>query len=52
MNKNSLGNTKMNYKFLLSAGFLGVLLLSGCASNNDYEYNYSEAPAADDGLIS
>ena len=36
----------MNYKFLLSAGFLGVLLLSGCASNNDYEYNYSEAPAA------
>ncbi len=36
----------MNYKFLISAGFLGVLLLSGCASNNDYEYEYSETHAA------
>ncbi len=36
----------MNYKFLLSVGFLGVLLLSGCASNSDYEYNYSETPTA------
>lgn len=32
----------MNYKFLISAGFLGVMLLSGCVSNSDYEYNYSE----------
>lgn len=31
----------MSYKFLLSAGFLGVLLVSGCASNNGSEYEYS-----------
>lgn len=31
----------MSYKFLLSAGFLGVLLVSGCASDNGYEYDYS-----------
>ncbi len=36
----------MNYKFLLSASFLGVLLLSGCASNNDYQYDYANAEAA------
>lgn len=36
----------MNYKFLLSAGFLGVLLLSGCASNSDYQYDYANAEAA------
>ena len=28
----------MNYKILLSASFLGIFLLSGCASNDDYEY--------------
>lgn len=44
MNENSLGNRKMNYKFLLSSGFLGVLLLSGCAGNN--EYSYSETTLA------
>lgn len=31
----------MSYKILLSAGFLGVLLVSGCASDNGYEYDYS-----------
>ncbi len=36
----------MNYKFLLSAGFLGVLLLSGCVSNSDYQYDYARAEAA------
>lgn len=36
----------MNYKFLFTAGFLGVLLLSGCASNRDFEYNYSETQRA------
>ena len=36
----------MNYKFLISAGFLGVLLLSGCVSNSDYEYQYSEPQTA------
>lgn len=38
MNKNSLGIKKMNYKFLLSAGFLGILLVSGCASTETYDY--------------
>ena len=36
----------MNYRHLLSAGFLGVLLLSGCASNDDYRYDYSGVAAA------
>jgi hypothetical protein len=40
MDKNSLGITTMNYKILLSAGFLGILLISGCANNNDYAYDY------------
>ena len=31
----------MSYKFLLSAGFLGVLFVSGCASDNGSEYDYS-----------
>ena len=34
----------MNYKFLLSVSFLGVLLLSGCAVNGEYEYDYTGAP--------
>jgi len=38
MNKNSLGIKKMNYKFLLSAGFLGFLLVSGCARHEVYDY--------------
>ena len=38
MNKNSLGIKKMNYKFLLSAGFLGIMLVSGCARNEVYDY--------------
>lgn len=42
----------MNYKFLLSAGFLGFLLISGCVSNNSYESEYDtvqqQVPAAGD----
>ena len=35
----------MSYKFLLSAGFLGVLLVSGCTNNTRYyDYDYSDQP--------
>ncbi len=34
----------MNYKFLLSVSFLGVLLLSGCAVNDEYVYDYTDTP--------
>ena len=38
----------MSYKILLSAGFLGIMLVSGCASDDKYydENNYSEQPTA------
>ena len=35
----------MSYKILLSAGFLGILLVSGCASDNGYsDYDYADQP--------
>ena len=36
----------MNYKFLLPVSFLGILLLSGCATNGEYEYDYNGVPAS------
>lgn len=49
MDKNSLGIKNMNYKFLLSASFFGILLISGCVGNgNNYEAEYAKQnqPAA------
>ncbi len=36
----------MSYKFLLPAGFLGIMLVSGCASNDTYyaEYDHASQP--------